>query len=116
MSFVENAVINNTITWTQSDSSRGDTLTINNGLVTNQLILSSGTGIGKVNAIFHISGALSQAGGSNDVITYNLHSLTGNILGNNTIINLSGGNLKCISISNLNTGSSDVFWAEFTGS
>lgn len=96
---LQNAQINNSITWTRRDSI-GETLVIENGQNSYSVLFASGTGTGKVTNVWYATGGLPPGGS----VTYNLFSLSGSIFGNATTLNLSGNRIKSLFIENSSTG------------
>lgn len=109
MAFLQNGIVNNTITWTQQDSSAGN-LIIDQGEIEYQKIFSSGTGYGKVDVVFYSTGTVQPASSN----TVDLFNLTRTIFGSVSSISLSGGKIKSLNIENLNTG--NILEILFTGS
>lgn len=99
MGYLENATLNNEISWVQSDNINDITL-IDNGSVKYSHLFTSGTGVSQVNCVWYYNGTLNTG----EQKQFDLFSLTRSIFGGTVLTSLSGGSVKAIIVNNLNTG------------
>lgn len=102
-SYLEYAIVHNSINWIQSDITRGRIKLIDNGLVSSKPLFSSGTGISQVNMAYHNI----QSGGI--IYSIDLANLTRTLLDGTIITSFSGGDVKGFIIKNLSTGDNILF-------
>lgn len=99
MGYLENATLNYNLSWVQSDTVNESKL-IDNGSVKFETVYTSGTGIGQVNSVWYANGTLEVG----EQKQFDLFSLSRSVFGGSIITNLSGGSVKAIIVTNLNTG------------
>jgi len=109
--FLENAIVNNTISWVQRDTTNVQILLIDNSKLSSSYLYTSGTGIGKANSIYYTTGTLSATSST----LFDLYSLTRNVFGSILTTSLSGGSLKGLLIKNANTGTDQFITFSTTG-
>lgn len=100
MSFLESAIISSSLNWTQKDSSRGDTIILDNGAIKYNYLFASGSDVGQVNTIWTTTGTLDVG----EQRQFDLFALQRSMFGGIITTNFNGGSIKGIIIENLNTG------------
>ena len=110
MSYVENSVVNNSLTWTQSDTQAGARV-IDVVEIEYQELFTSGTGAGQVSSVFYTTGTLTAA----ETKQFDLFSLTRSVFGASLTTNFSGSKVKVINITNISTGAGYIMNLLVTG-
>lgn len=85
--------LNSTIQWRQFDF-KNDSIILEQGILSSDILLSSGIGIGQVNQVFYAGSGISG------IKQYDLHNLKKSVFGHELNINLSGGKVKVFCLKN----------------
>lgn len=99
-SYLQNSTINNTISWTQRDTSNNEVTVIDQGQIDYEQLFPSGTGTAQNSAVFYTSGTITAS----QSLTFDLFNLSRSVFGSTLISNFSGGKIKVLNVENLTSG------------
>ena len=110
MSIGNDLELSSSIQWKQRQNI-GDVIILEDGSISYNNTLLSGTGNGQVNSAFALASGLPSGG----VVRFDLFNLTRNIFGHPIATNFSGGQIKQFFLKNLSTGNGHHFMMLGTG-